>query len=39
MMMEVFLSEEKAKKYGYDIQKYYNILDNYFISNGVKKLS
>ena len=39
MMMEVFLSEEKAKKQGYDIQKYYSILDDYFISNGVKKLS
>lgn len=39
MMMEIFLSEEKAKKLGYDVQEYYDILDNYFISNGVKKLS
>ena len=39
MMMEIFLSEEKAKKYGYNIIKYYEIMDQYFTSHGVKKIS
>ena len=39
MMMEIFLCEEKAKKYGYNIIKYYEIMDQYFTSHGVKKIS
>lgn len=39
MMMEIFLSEEKAKQYGYNVVKYYEMLDQYFTSHGIKKLS
>ena len=39
MMMEVFLSEEKAKLHNIDIKKCYKIIDDYFYNHGVKKLS
>ena len=39
MMMEMFLSEEKAKMHGFDINRCYEIVDEYFRENGVKKIS
>lgn len=39
MMMEIYLSIEKAKHYNIDIDKCYDKIDKYFIENGVKKLS
>ena len=34
MMMEVFLSEEKAKLHNIDIKKCYKIIDVYFYIHG-----
>ena len=31
MLMEVYLSEEKAKKYGIDINECYQKIDHYFL--------
>ena len=39
MMMEIYLSIEKAKHYNIDIDKCYDKIDKYFIENGVKKIS
>lgn len=36
MLMEVYLSEEKAKKYGIDIHECYQKIDRYFLKHGVK---
>lgn len=36
MLMEVYLSEEKAKKYGIDIHECYQKIDHYFLKHGVK---
>lgn len=38
MLMEFKLSEEKAEKFGYDIEKYYEVTDEYFISRGCTKV-
>lgn len=37
-MVEVFLSEEKAKKYKFNINRCYEVIDEYFISHGVTKI-
>ena len=39
MMMEIYLSIEKAKHYNIDIDKCYDKIDKYFIENGDKKIS
>ena len=36
MLMEVYLSEEKAKKYGIDINECYQKIDHYFLKHGVR---
>ena len=36
MLMEVYLSEEKARKYGIDINECYQKIDRYFLKHGVK---
>ena len=36
MLMEVYLSEEKAKKYGIDIHECYQKIDRYFLKHGVR---
>ncbi|NBK96762.1 MAG: hypothetical protein EOM50_01855 [Erysipelotrichia bacterium] len=38
MMMEVFLSEEKAIANNYDINQCYEVIDNFFAKRGVKKI-
>lgn len=38
MMMEMFLSEEKAKQHGFDIRRCYEVVDQYFEENGVEKI-
>lgn len=37
-MMEMFLSEEKAKLHNIDLQRCYEVVDKYFAENGVEKL-
>ena len=37
MMLEMVLSEKKAKENNIDIDEWYNKIDKYFISRGVKK--
>ena len=39
MMMEIYLNEEKAKQHDIDIEHCYDIIDDYFIRQGVKKIS
>ncbi|NCC55913.1 MAG: hypothetical protein EOM11_10645 [Erysipelotrichia bacterium] len=38
MMMEVFLSEEKAIANNYDIKECYEVIDNFFAKRGIKKI-
>lgn len=38
MMMEIFLNEEKAKTNGIDINKCYEIIDNFFADRGIVKM-
>lgn len=38
-MMEIYLSEEKAKENDIDINECYDKIDNYFIKKGVHKIS
>jgi len=39
MMMEVFLSKEKGALHNFDIDRCYQILDDYFKERGVEKIS
>ncbi len=39
MMMEIYLSKEKALQHNIDINECYDKIDKYFIKNGVKKMS
>ncbi|NBK96758.1 MAG: hypothetical protein EOM50_01835 [Erysipelotrichia bacterium] len=39
MMMEVFLSKEKAIANNYDIKKCYEVIDNFFAKRGIKKVA
>lgn len=38
MLMEIYLDEDKAKKYDIDIEHCYDIIDNYFHKRGVEKI-
>ena len=39
MLMEIYLSEEKAKKNNIDLNECYQKIDKYFKSRGVEKVS
>ncbi|NBK96761.1 MAG: hypothetical protein EOM50_01850 [Erysipelotrichia bacterium] len=39
MMMEVFLSEEKAIANNYDINQCHEVIDNFFAKRGIKKVA
>ncbi len=36
MLMEIYLSEEKAKKNNINLEECYQKIDNYFLKHGVK---
>lgn len=38
MMLDIYLSEEKAKENDIDINECYDKIDNYFIKKGVHKM-
>ena len=38
MMMEIYFDEEKCKEHNYDINERYQIIDNFFEDNHVKKI-
>lgn len=39
IMMEVYLSKEKAAQFNYNIEKCYKVIDDYFEKRNVKKIS
>lgn len=39
IMMEFYLSEEKAKQYNYNIEKCYRVIDEYFAKKNVRKVT
>ena len=38
MMMEIYFDEEKCKRYNYDINECYQIIDKFFEDNHVRKI-